>query len=810
MPTSVRFIWKTFLWGWVGFLLFLVAVNLGLFGKLPSLTELENPSMLSSSEIYASDGTLMGKYYLRDRTDVKYGDISPNVIHALIATEDERFYQHSGIDAKGTARAVLFLGTKGGASTITQQLAKNMLEQGSKNIVRRVIEKFKEWIISVKLEHNFTKEEILALYLNTVSFSDNQFGIGNAARTFFQKEPDRLSVEEAAVLVGMVNGPTLFNPRRNPKPALDRRNLVLNRMVSNGYLPEAKAEALKATPIKLNYKKLDENAGIAPYFREVLRDDIKKWCRENKNPKTGNPYDIYKDGLKIHTTINPRMQEYAEVAVFRHMQNLQKVFNQQSNIRSGSVWNSKEGQRVIENAMKQSERWKNMKEEEAPEEEIRASFKVKVPMRVFAWNQKRGKDTVMTPLDSIKYHKQMLQTGFLVVDPSNGEVKAWVGGIDFRTFKYDHVNIGTKRQVGSTFKPLLYTLGVTNGYTPETPFPGGPINMGGKMISGSGGPMAICLAYSKNPGAVFLINQLGVQRTLEFAKQCGIESKIPAVPSIALGSADISLYEMVRSYTMFPGRGFNVKPVYISRIEDRNGNVIATFTTRGTEVISEADAYVMTKMMKGVVDFGTGRALRRTFGISPEMAGKTGTTNDNADGWFIGFSPQLLAGVWVGADDPFLRLLYTTGGAQMAMPAYAYFFQQVYKDNTLNIDPQAKFVVPETIRNEAIYDYEALTGGEAPPPAEGEDVGTGSSSDFIDVPVSDGSEEVTTESRKPDEVKEASKPVKKDEKAEEKKEEKKEDRKDDTKTDKKPPAATDTAEKKKKFLDRVFKRRTDQ
>jgi len=794
MSKAVRIFWKSLLIGWAAFVVFLIALNLGFFGKLPSLAELENPSMLSSSEIYGADGTLMGKYYTKDRTNVKYGDISPNVINALIATEDERFYQHSGIDAKGTARAVLFLGTKGGASTITQQLAKNMLEQGlTKNIIRRVIEKFKEWIISVKLERNFTKEEILALYLNTVSFSDNLYGIGNASRSFFQKDPDRLSVDEAAVLVGMVNGPTIFNPRRNPKNALDRRNLVLNRMVTNGYLNETDASVLKAKPIQLNYKKLDENAGIAPYFRDVLREEVKKWCKENKNPKTGNPYDIYKDGLKIYTTINPRMQEYAEVAVFRHMQKLQAVFNQQSNIKSGSVWKGKDGERVLENAMKQSDRWKNMKEDEIPEKDIRASFNVKVPMKVFAWNQRREKDTVMSPLDSIKYHKQMLQTGFLVVDPYNGEVKAWVGGIDFKTFKFDHVNIETKRQVGSTFKPLLYTLGVTNGYTPETPFPSGPINMGNKVITGSGGPMAICLAYSKNPGAVFLINQLGVQRTVDFAKQCGIESNIPKVPSIALGSADISLTEMVRAYTMFPGRGFNVKPYFISRIEDRNGNVLATFTTKGEEVISEADAYVMTKMMQGVVNFGTGRAIRGAYGISAEMAGKTGTTNDNADGWFIGFTPQILAGVWVGADDPFLRLLNTTGGAQMAMPAYAYFFQELYKDKTLNIDPNAKFVVPESIRNEAIYDYQALTGGEAPPPAEGENVGSGSSDAFIDVPISDGSEKVNTESKKVEEEGDGKK-----------KEEKKKD--EDLKADKKPTPA-DTTKKKKKFLEGLFKKK---
>jgi penicillin-binding protein 1A len=471
------------------------------------------------------------------------------------------------------------------------------------------------------------------------------------------------------------------------------------------------------------------------------------------------------------------------------MQNMQKVFNNQPNIKTGSIWTTKDGKTILENAMKRSDRWRNLKEDELSEKEIRASFNVKVPMKVFAWNSKREKDTIMTPLDSIKYHKQMLQTGFLAVDPYNGEVKAWVGGIDFKSFKFDHVNINTKRQVGSTFKPILYTVGVMNGYDPQTEFPEGPIDMGGKMIAGKGGPMAVCLAYSRNPGAVFLINQLGVQRTIDFAHLAGIESNIPAVPSIALGSADISLVEMVRAYTMFPGRGFSVKPNFISRIEDRNGNVLASFTPQSKEVISEADSYVMTKMMQGVVDFGTGRALRSIYGITSEIAGKTGTTNDNADGWFIGFTPQLLAGVWVGADDPLLRLLNTTGGAQMAMPAWGYFFQEVYKDKTLGIDPAARFSVPEGLQNQSIYDYEALTQGEQPPPAEGEDVGSGSASDFIDVPVSDGTERVTTESKElVDE--DTKKP-------------------DKLKTGDKLPPKDDTVKKKKGFFRRIFGKKKD-
>ncbi len=748
MSNAVRLFWKIFLWSWAVFILFLITLNFGLFGKLPSLEELENPSMLSSSEVYAADGTLMGKFYLKDRTNVKYGDISQNVVKALISTEDERFYQHAGIDIKSLLRAVVYLGKEGGASTLTQQLAKNLLNQGTSNKVMRVIEKFKEWIVAIKLERNFTKEEIIALYLNMVSYGDEIYGIRNAAKTYFQKEPSRLSVEEAAVLVGLLKGNTIYNPRRNPKAALDRRNTVIDQMVRNNYLSESEANDIKPKPIQLKYKKLNENAGIAPYFRDVLRDEVKKWCKENKNPKTDEPYDIYKDGLKIYTTINPRMQEYAEIAVFRHMQNLQKVFSNQSNIKNGTIWNSAEGKRLLESEMKQTDRWKSLLEEGLSDEEIRENFYQKVPMKVFAWNAKREKDTIMTPIDSIKYHKQMLQTGFLAMDPQTGEVKAWVGGIDFKTYKFDHVNVNTKRQVGSTFKPLLYTLGVTNGYKPETPIPGGPIRMGSKVISGGGGPLAICLAYSKNPAAVYLINQLGVQQTIDFAKKCGIESKIPPYPSISLGAANISLIEMVRSYTMFPGRGFNVKPYFITRIEDRNGNLLASFSSKSEEVISEADAYIMTKMMQGVVNFGTGRNLRNVYGINSEAAGKTGTTNDNADGWFIGFTPQLLAGVWVGADNPFLKLLYTTGGAQMAMPAWGYFLQEVYKDKTLGIDPTAKFIVPESLENEIIYDYQQLSGGELPPPAEGENMGAGSSADFIDIPVSDGTEAVSAESQK--------------------------------------------------------------
>jgi penicillin-binding protein 1A len=468
---AVRLFWKFFLYAWGSFFLLIFLIYVGLFGKLPSIEELENPSMMSSSEIYADDGTLMGKFYLKDRINVKYQDISPFVIRALIATEDERFYEHSGIDIKSLVRAIIFLGREGGASTITQQTAKALLGQQSRKSVMRVIEKLKEWIVAIRLEINFTKEEIITLYLNMVNYGEETYGIRNAAKTYFQKEPGQLAVEEAAVLVGVLKGSTKYNPRRNPKAAMSRRNTVLEQMVRNDFLTKEEAKSLKMAPIQLKYLKMDENSGIAPYFREILRDELKEWCKENENPKTGEPYDLYRDGLKIFTTINPKMQEYAEIAVYRHMQNLQKVFSNQYNIKDGSTWKSKEGKAVLEAAMKQSDRWRNMKEEGLEEEEIKKSFFEPVSMKVFAWNEKREKDTVLSPIDSIRYHKQIMQIGLLSIDPLTGEVKAWVGGSNFKRFKFDHVNIRTKRQVGSTFKPLLYTLAVKNGFRPETELP---------------------------------------------------------------------------------------------------------------------------------------------------------------------------------------------------------------------------------------------------------------------------------------------------------------------------------------------------
>ncbi len=694
---SVKILWAMVFIGLLMVVLVFTAVNFGLFGKLPSLQELENPQANLASEIYANDGTtLMGKIYTENRVSVDYKNISPHVIDALISTEDVRFYDHSGIDVIAIGRAVKGLGQEGGASTITQQLAKNILGQGRGSVLKRGTDKLKEWIVALKLEKNFTKQEIIALYLNRVSWG-NIFGIRNASRVFFQKEPADLTVDEAALLVGMLSGPGQYDPVRHPVAATGRRNLVIDRMVTNNVIPEAQAASLKKAPLDIKFKKLDESLGIAPYFRSVLVKTLDEWSKTHKDPVTGNNYDMYRDGLKIYTTIDPKMQLYAEEAMIKHMVIMQKKFNAQL---PRNVWKGHED--ILNRAMHESERWKNLKEEGLKDEAIKKTFNEPVKMKIFAWNVNRSTDTVMTPLDSIKYNKQMMQTAFAAMDPVTGEIKAWVGGIDFNWFKYDHVT--TNRQVGSTFKPLLYTLALTDaGLNPESYIGGKTITLANKTISGGGGTMAYCLAKSLNAAAWDLMSRIGPKKTAEFAHLCGIKSKIPVVPSIALGSADIQLIEMLRAYTMFPNRGFNTEPIFINRIEDKNGNTLESFQSESKQIISEADAFTMYKMMQGVVDFGTGHAMRDRYGIKSEMGGKTGTTNDNTDGWFMGYTPQILAGAWVGCDDPFLRISNTGGGNELAMPEWAFFMQKVYADKKLGIDPSAEFQKPAELNNDPIY-----------------------------------------------------------------------------------------------------------
>jgi penicillin-binding protein 1A len=743
---AVIIFWRLVLTGFAAFILLLLLANWGVFGEMPSIQDLENPSASLASEVIADDGTVMGKYYLEDRTNVDFKDISKNVIQALVATEDERFYNHSGIDGRGLARAIVHLGRDGGASTITQQLAFNLFNGNrARNPLTRVMQKIKEWIIAVKLERNFTKDEILALYLNTVPFSENVFGIRNAAKTFFQKEPDLLNIEESAVLIGMVNGPTIYNPRRNPKMALDRRNLVLDRMVTNGYLSSTAATNLKVKPIVIKYKKLDETAGLAPYFRMVLGQEMKKWCKDHQKPN-GDNYDLYRDGLKIYTTINPRMQLYAEEAVGKHISYMQKILNSQTNIRKGTVWNGRED--ILQTAMKNSERWKNLKRDGAEDADIKKSFYKKVPMKIFAWNIKREKDTTMTPYDSIKYHRQMLQAGFMAMDPISGEIKAWVGGIDFKTFKYDHVNVNTKRQVGSTIKPLLYSLAIEEaGFTPNTIVQDVQQNFGdlglvpntGATCTGRSVPMANALAWSRNCASAYILKQLGnngndaATRFAEFLKKCNFQTKIDPYPSIALGACELSLYEMMQGYSMFPGRGFNAKPLMIARIEDKNGNVLENFLpAQRKEVINEVTAYSIALMMEGVIKNGTGQRMGDQYGLYNEIAGKTGTTNDNSDAWFMGYTPQLLGGVWVGCDDRFIRFNTDIGqGSAAALPIWAYFFNKALADRTLGLDRNAKFSKPEIMSNDVIFDYMNTINARTAAPAEGEDVGNGTSEDYI-------------------------------------------------------------------------------
>ena len=710
MKKTLRVFWIVFFSGFGLFVAFILLCIFGVFGKLPSLKELENPSILQSSEVYAADGTLMGKYYTErgNRSSVSYRDISPHVVNALIATEDERFYDHAGIDAKSTMRAVFLLGKEGGGSTITQQLAKALLAQGTKNKAWRVIEKFKEYIVAIRLERNFTKEEIIALYLNAVPYGDNIYGIKNAAKTYFQKEPYQLTVDEAALLVGMLKGNSLYHPVRRPKESKERRNVVIDQMARNNKLSEAEAKKYKALPIKLDYHKLDENAGYAPYFREVLRNEVADVLKDLENPD-GDEYSVYKDGLKIYTTINPRMQEYAEAAVAQQMPILQRALNNQRNVKTGSVWKGHED--VLERAMKASDRWRAMKEEGIGEKDIKAAFRTKVPMKVFAWNPKREKDTVMTPMDSIKYHRQMMQTGFIAMDPVTGEVKAWVGGINFKTYKLDHAQLATKRQVGSTIKPLLYCQAMEErGMSPETPVQDVQQNFGGgrlvpattKSCRGNTVSMASALAWSKNCATAYIMKQVGPAQFANFLERIQIPTKVDPHPAIALGSCDLSLYEMLWGYTVFAGGGFSTKPTFISRIEDRNGNVIyrSNLGANRKQVVSEATAYKMSKMMEGAVTKGTAAGLMQDLGVK-EMGGKTGTTNDNADAWFMGFTPQLLAGVWVGCDDRFIRIESAQGyGGTAARPIFQAFFKKALNDKNLGLDKEAAFPVPADLENQ--------------------------------------------------------------------------------------------------------------
>lgn len=698
----VKYFWYCVLGSVCLFLMMLLLAALGAFGKMPSFEEIENPRSSLATEVYSSDGVLLGKYYFQNRSTSSFDEIPEMIRNCLIATEDIRFYDHSGIDYWGQFAAFIqtMIGDKRGASTITQQLAKNLFPRPvNANVFTTILSKFKEWVIAIKLERRYTKDEILNLYLQTVEFSENSYGIKSAAITYFNKPIDSLHVEEAAVLIGMLKGSTIYNPRRHPENAFKRRNVVLSQMKKNDYLTAAAYDSLKQVPIKLNYVSPDHNEGAATYFREFLRQDLTQFCKDHPKPD-GTTYNIYKDGLRVYTTINYKMQQYAEAAVQKHMKDLQQQFNK--SYKGGVPWGKDE--KYIEGAMKQSERWNKMRTAGISEDSIIKAFHTKIPMTVFSYSGEI--DTTMTPYDSIKYYKFFLHCGFMVMDPSSGYVLAWVGGINHHYFQYDHVNINAKRQVGSTIKPILYTLAIDNGYSPcfqvpneKVSFPDfqnwTPSNSDGKY----GGTVTLYqgLQQSINTVSAFLMKQLGPQPMIDLARRMGISSDMPPYPSICLGVPDISVYEMTGAYGTFANQGTYTQPQYLIRVEDNKGAVIQDFTTKHVEVISEQVAYVMVRMLENVVNYGTAERIRGRYGIQSEMGGKTGTTQDNTDGWFMGIIPQLVGGCWVGGDDRIIRFksMFYGQGANMALPVWAYFIQSCYADKSLNISADAHFPLPE-------------------------------------------------------------------------------------------------------------------
>ncbi len=746
MKKSVKYVWIGFWVSLLGMIILIIATNFGLFGPMPSLEEIQNPTASEASEVFSDDGTTMGKFYLEDRSPVTLEKISPNVVKALIATEDERFYEHAGIDGRSLMRAlkgVVTFEPAGGASTITQQLALNMFG-GSRanNKLERAMQKVKEWIIAVKLERNFTKDEIILYYLNTVSFGDNVFGIRNAARTFFQKEPLDLTVDEAALLVGVLKANTTYNPRRFPEASKQRRNVVLDQMVRNNYLSESDGEQFKSKPIVLNYKKIDYSEGLAPYFREsAVKEEVKKMLT-GKVKLNGQPYNIYRDGLRIYTTIDIKMQTMAEEAMARTMIVNQSIFNQFGFVRTGSVFNGRE--KELKKFIKQSDRWRHQKEDGMSDEENLASFKKPVKMNIFSWrSNNRQKDTTMTPLDSIKYLKTQLQSGFIAMEPQTGHIKAWVGGINFKTFKIDHANMSIKRQVGSTIKPMLYAQAVEEaGFNPETMlenrqqfFPGsGMVPATAKGTTSGSVTMSRALALSLNGAAAYLMKQLGPVRFVDFLNRCQVQTPLRPFPSLALGSCDLSLYELMWMYTMFPGRGFNVKPQFITRIEDRNGNVLATNAPQIKEVISEVTAYTMAKMMQGAIQYGTA-ARMKNYNLKVELSAKTGTTNDNTDAWFVAYTPELLCGTWVGCDENWIHFPSSSGagyGGAAALPMIGEFLKAVYNNNSLGYDPEAKFVKPQVDRNDIIYDFIENISVSPIQGATGDNLGAGTEEQYLE------------------------------------------------------------------------------
>ena len=734
----IRWFWMVFLGGVLFLGLLFILGSWGIFGEMPDHTVLENPKTNLATEIISSDGKTLGKFYFNDnRTPVGYEELPQHLIDALLATEDSRFHEHSGIDGFGTVRAAIKLGSAGGASTISQQLAKQLFHgEGSTNIIERVLQKVKEWIIAIRLERQYTKEEIIAQYFNIYDFGNNADGIRSASRIYFNKEPKDLDLKESAMLVGMFKNSSLYNPRRNPIGVTNRRNVVLAQMLKYDFINKTVKDSLQKTELDLDYSPESHREGIATYFRGYLDGFMKDWIKNNQKPD-GTKYSLYNDGLKIYTTIDSRMQKYAEDAVQEHMPRLQaEFFHQNSPERNPTAPFLELSQGAIDTlllrAMRQTKRWNRMKYDlKKSDKEIEASFYKPAQMTVFKWEKGKASevDTILKPIDSMRYYKSFLRTGMMSMDPKTGHVKAWVGGINFRHFQYDMVKQG-KRQVGSTFKPFVYASAIDQlHYSPCDEFPDTPFcieknkygnpeewcpkNSGNEY--GGNRTLKNALANSVNTVTARLMDKVGPQNVIDLVNKLGVESNIPAVPSIALGTADLSVYEMVGAYSAFANKGVYTKPVMVTAIEDKNGTTLYQFKPESRDVIGEETAYVTVKLLEGVTQGGSGTRLRGKgadsyradyrevitgypYEFTNPIAGKTGTTQNQSDGWFMGMVPNLVTGVWVGAEDRAVHFASITygQGAAMALPIWGVFMKSCYGDKDLNVSKES-FESPEDL-----------------------------------------------------------------------------------------------------------------
>ena len=743
----IHILWALLAGGFVSAIVGFFAIWFGWIGYMPDIEDLQNPINRFATQVYSSDGKVIGTWNLNkeNRIVIPYKKMSPYLVQALVATEDERFYEHSGIDFRALGRAIIKRGilgqtNAGGGSTITQQLAKQLYSSTAQSAAQRMFQKPIEWVIAIKLERYYTKEEIIALYLNYFDFLHNAVGIKTAANTYFNKEPKDLTMCEAATLIGLCKNPSLFNPVRYPERAKERRNVVLSQMVKAGYMDRAEYQNYSSEPLTLNFHRTDHKDGTATYLREFLRrymmakrpvrsdypswnnvqfvadsiawdtDPLYGWCNKNFK-KDGSPYNVYSDGLKVFTTIDSRMQKYAEEAVCQHVARyLQPAFDKENKPKPSSPYSDKltpqQIRYILNRSITQSERWRTMKAAGCTPEEIKEAFRKKIEMTVFTYHG--DIDTLMSPLDSIRYYKGFLRSGFMSMDPKTGAVKAYVGGLDYPHFMYDMVSLG-RRQVGSTIKPFLYSLAMENGFTPcdyapnrqRTYIVGGrpwtPRNVSharyGQMV-----PLKWGLAQSNNWISAYLMSKLNPNQFVQILHDFGIHNPdIHASMSLCLGPCEVSVSEMVSAYTVFANHGIRTAPMFVSRIEDNEGNTIATFQPRMNEVIGAANAMKMLTMLMGVVDNGTAGRLRYRYNFQGQIGAKTGTTNNNSDGWFIGFTPQLVSGCWVGGEDRDIH--FDRGqmgqGATMALPIWAIFMKKVYADRSLGIDPMAKFDLPE-------------------------------------------------------------------------------------------------------------------